>query len=263
VTPPAYETVHDVTPVASVLRQNNPGPMTLDGTNTWLLSGTGVDETVVVDPGQADDDTHIEALLAAAPTLALVLVTHGHHDHSGLAGQLHEQTGVPVRAIDPAHCHGAAPLSDGELVEAAGLRVRVLSTPGHSADSASFVIGDDDAVLTGDTILGRGTTVIAHPDGELGAYLDSLRRLRDLGAAVVLTGHGPQLPSVADAAADYLAHRLERLEQVRAALDTLGPAASARQIVELVYADVDRAVWFAAELSVEAQLAYLRGAGRP
>lgn len=255
-THPAYETVRPVLAGAAVLLQRNPGAMSLDGTNSWLLRAPGSDETVVVDPGQTDP-VHLDALLAAAPGLALVLITHRHFDHCQVAAELHERTGVPIRAIDPEHCHGAAPLTDGELIERAGLRLRVLATPGHTADSASFVVGDSEAVLTGDTILGRGTTVVAHPDGELGPYLDSLRRLRDLGAAVVLTGHGPELPSVADAAQAYLDHRAERLEQVRAARATLGADATARQIVEHVYADVDPNVWWAAELSVRAQLDYL------
>jgi glyoxylase-like metal-dependent hydrolase (beta-lactamase superfamily II) len=256
VTHPAYETVRQVTPVAAVLLQSNPGPMTLDGTNTWLLRAPDSDETVVVDPGQADP-VHLDTLLAAAPRITTVLVTHGHFDHSQAAAELHERTGAPVRAIDPEYCHGGAPLSAGESIEAAGVRVRVVATPGHSSDSVSFVL-DESAVLTGDTILGRGTTVVAHPDGNLGQYLSSLRLLRDLGGAVVLPGHGPELDSLADVAGLYLAHRQERLEQVRAALGQLGPDASARQVVEVVYADVDRAVWWAAELSVEAQLAYLR-----
>jgi glyoxylase-like metal-dependent hydrolase (beta-lactamase superfamily II) len=260
VTHPAYESVRSVTPTASVLLQQNPGPMTLDGTNTWLLRAAGSGETVVVDPGQSDE-THVARLLEAAPSIALVLVTHGHFDHSQAAEDVHRRTAAPVRAVDPTHCRGGSALSDGEVIDAAGVLIKVLATPGHTADSASFVVGDDDAVLTGDTILGRGTTVVAHPDGVLGAYLDSLRRLQDLGDAVVLTGHGPELPSVRDAAAYYLAHREERLEQVRAALDTLGRDASARRIVEMVYADVDQAVWWAAELSVEAQLDYLRGPG--
>jgi glyoxylase-like metal-dependent hydrolase (beta-lactamase superfamily II) len=254
---PAYETLREVTPYASVLLQRNPGPMTLEGTNTWLLRAPDADETVVVDPGQSDEQ-HLRQVLAAAPMASLVLVTHGHFDHSQSAAQLHERTGVPVRAVDPRFCHGAAPLADGEKIDAAGLQLQVLATPGHTADSASFVVGDAAAVLTGDTILGRGTTVVAHPDGVLGPYLESLRKLGDLGDATVLTGHGPELPSAREVAESYLAHRRERLEQVRAALAELGPDATARQIVEVVYADVDRSVWFAAEMSVLAQLAYLR-----
>ena len=254
---PAYEEVRDVTPFASVLLQRNPNPMTLDGTNTWLLRAPDSTETIVVDPGQSDD-THLERLLAAAGEVSLVLVTHRHFDHSQLAEAMRARTGAPVRAIESQYCFGAEPLVDGEELHSAGLDVRVLSTPGHTSDSVSFLVGDNDAVLTGDTVLGRGTTVVAHPDGVLGPYLDSLRKLSALGDATVLTGHGPELPSIADVAQMYLAHREERLNQVRAALAQLGPDATARQIVEIVYADVDKSVWFAADLSVEAQLAYLR-----
>ena len=114
-------------------------------------------------------------------------------------------------------------------------------------------------MLTGDTILGRGTTVVAHPDGELAPYLASLRRLAELGDATVLPGHGPELPAAGAVARDYLAHREQRLEQVagRAGRRSV-PTPSARAVVELVYADVDQALWPAAEQSVRAQLAYLR-----
>jgi glyoxylase-like metal-dependent hydrolase (beta-lactamase superfamily II) len=254
---PAYETVRPVLPLASVLLQDNAGPMTLDGTNTWLLGAPDADEVIVVDPGQADD-RHLSVLREAAPRVALVLLTHRHHDHQELAAEVRAATGAPVRAVDPALCAGAEPLRDGEVLAAAGVEIRVVATPGHTSDSACFILGPDPAVLTGDTILGRGTTVVAHPDGDLGDYLHSLRRLRDLGEIPVLTGHGPDLPSVAAAAQFYLDHRAERLQQVREALLVLGSDATARQIVEHVYADVDQAVWWAAELSVNAQLDYLR-----
>ncbi|MGH8959957.1 MAG: MBL fold metallo-hydrolase, partial [Jatrophihabitantaceae bacterium] len=211
-THPAYETLRAVTPQASVLLQANPGPMTLDGTNTWLLRAPDAGEVIVVDPGQ-QDERHLDALLAAAPKIALVLVTHGHFDHSEAAAQVHERTAAPVRAIDPGHCRDGPPLVDGELLDAAGIRLRVLATPGHTADSASFLVGSGDAVLTGDTILGRGSTVVAHPDGNLSQYLDSLHRLHELGDAIVLTGHGPELPHLGEAAEFYLAHRAERLDQ--------------------------------------------------
>ena len=265
---PAYEVLRPVGPRAAVLLQRNPGPMTLDGTNSWLVGAPEAGERIVIDPGQDDDQhsgaEHLERLLAASPSIALVLLTHGHHDHSQLAARLHEQAGVPVRAADPALCRGGPPLLDGSVVDAAGVRLQVLGTPGHTADSVSFFLaGSDDAgsaaVFTGDTILGRGTTVVAHPDGALGPYLASLRLLQGIGAARVLPGHGPELDAVGEVAAAYLAHRRQRLDQVRDALTRLGPDASARAIVEDVYADVDPAVWWAAELSVRAQLDYLRG----
>jgi glyoxylase-like metal-dependent hydrolase (beta-lactamase superfamily II) len=254
---PAYETLRQVTPSAFVLLQQNPGPMTLDGTNTWVLRAPGATESILIDPGQ-EDATHVDRLLAAAPDVSLVLITHRHFDHSEAAAEVHARTGAPVRAFDTEHCFGASPLADREQLAVAGLDVTVLATPGHTSDSASFVLGENEAVLTGDTVLGRGTTVVAHPDGVLGPYLDSLRTLAALGDATVLTGHGPELPSIAAVAQMYLAHRQERLDQVRAALARLGTDATARQIVEIVYADVDKSLWFAADLSVEAQLAYLR-----
>jgi glyoxylase-like metal-dependent hydrolase (beta-lactamase superfamily II) len=257
----AYETVRPVTASASVLLQRNPGPMTLDGTNTWLLGAPGADEVVVVDAGEMDEE-HLDRLVEAAPRMAFALVTHGHFDHSQAGAALHERAATTVRALDPAHCHGGEPLCAGEVIEAAGLVIEVLATPGHTADSLCFLVrsgaGEVQGLLTGDTILGRGTTVVAHPDGNLRDYLDSLRRLSLLGPVTVLPGHGPDLPDLAAAASFYLEHRRERLDQVREALDALGADATARQIVQRVYADVDRSVWWAAEQSVNAQLDYLR-----
>jgi glyoxylase-like metal-dependent hydrolase (beta-lactamase superfamily II) len=123
-------------------------------------------------------------------------------------------------------------------------------------------VGDERVVLTGDTILGRGTTVVAYPDGDLGEYLNSLGLLELLGALPVLPGHGPALTDCAASAAYYLRHRLARLEQVKAAV--AGGAGTPAEVVEMVYADVDKVLWPAAELSVRAQLAYLqRESGDP
>ena len=256
-----YEQLRQVTPLAGVVLADNPSPMTLDGTNTWLLRAPGTDRAIVVDPGP-EDERHLTAVTEAAGRVETILLTHGHPDHSKGARRLHELSGAPVRALDPAHRLGSEGLTDGDVVAAAGIELQVLGTPGHTSDSLSFVLEPGGtaprAVLTGDTILGRGTTVVAHPDGNLADYLASLHRLAALGDATVLTGHGPELHNAGEAAAFYLAHRQQRLEQVAGALEQLGPAATAPQIVELVYADVDRVLWPAAELSVLAQLAYLR-----
>lgn len=227
----------------------NPGPMTLDGTNSYVLSASS-GPSVVVDPGP-EDERHLATLAAARPEL--ILITHHHADHTEGSAELHRMTGAPVRAIDPAHCHGGKPLVGGEVIEAAGLSIRVLATPGHTDDSACFAVAD--GILTGDTILGQGTTVL---DGSLADYLDSLAVLRSFGETAVLPGHGPRLPSIAKACDALIAHREMRLEQVRAALAQLGADATASQVADVVYPEVDPGVRFAAELSVRSQLAYLR-----
>jgi glyoxylase-like metal-dependent hydrolase (beta-lactamase superfamily II) len=260
VTAPAYGKLRPVTPLASVLLEHNPSPMTLEGTNTWVLRAPGIEECVVVDPGD-DDEEHLRRVADQGP-VALTLLTHRHHDHAAGARRFADLTGAPVRALDPSLVLGSEALADGDVVAAAGVELRVVTTPGHTSDSLSFLLTGPDAepaVLTGDTILGRGTTVIAHPDGALGPYLDSLRRLADLApGTAVLPGHGPELADAHTVAAEYLGHREQRLDQVRAALATLGPDASARAVVEVVYADVDPVLWPAAELSVLAQLEFLR-----
>jgi glyoxylase-like metal-dependent hydrolase (beta-lactamase superfamily II) len=259
----AYEQLRQVTPLAGVVLADNPSAMTLDGTNTWLLRDEpNRRQAVVVDPGPADE-AHLAGVLDAAGSVPLILLTHGHADHAEGARRLHELTGAPVLALDPAHRYGSQGLAEGAVLEGAGVRIVVWATPGHTADSLSFVLPDaagnaPAAVLTGDTILGRGSTVVAHPDGVLADYLASLRRLATLRQVAVLPGHGPELADAGTAARAYLAHREQRLSQVRQALADGGPDLAASEVVRRVYADVDPALWPAAELSVRAQLAYLR-----
>ncbi|MFD8210712.1 MBL fold metallo-hydrolase [Streptomyces sp. NPDC059695] len=244
----------------------NPSAMTLDGTNTWLLSEPGSGLAVVVDPGPLDDG-HLRRVIDTAERLgkrvALTLLTHGHPDHAEGAGRFAELTGTAVRALDPALRLGDEGLGAGDVVSVGGLELRVVPTPGHTSDSLSFHLPADRAVLTGDTILGRGTTMVAHPDGRLGDYLDSLRRLRSLtvddGVHTVLPGHGPVLEDAQGAVEFYLAHRANRLAQVETAVEA--GHRTAAEVVAHVYADVDRSLWPAAELSVRAQLEYLREHG--
>ncbi|MGH3576521.1 MAG: MBL fold metallo-hydrolase [Mycobacterium sp.] len=254
-THPAYGRLRPVTDTASVLLAENPGLMTLEGTNTWVLRGPRSNEVVIVDPGP-DDAEHI-AGVADLGRIALVLISHRHGDHTDAIDKLVDLTGAQVRSAGSGFLRGrSGELTDGEVIDAAGLRITVLATPGHTADSLSFVL--DDAVLTADTVLGRGTTVIDTEDGSLADYLESLRRLRGLGGRTVLPGHGPDLANLEAVASGYLAHREQRLEQVRSALRELGDDATARLVVEHVYVDVDEELWDAAEWSVQAQLHYLR-----
>jgi glyoxylase-like metal-dependent hydrolase (beta-lactamase superfamily II) len=248
----------------------NAGPMTLDGTNTWMLAEPGAQRAIVIDPGPHDAG-HLEAVVALAAQgevdITTILLTHGHPDHAEGARALAERTGAQVRALDPAHRIGSEGLNDGDVVDVDGLVVRVISTPGHTSDSLSFLLEADQALLTGDTILGRGTTVVMHPDGRVGDYLSSLHRLQALaehGLQAVLPGHGPVLQSPGRVFDAYLEHRHARLASVDAVLNevTASGITAADEIiaaiVQRVYADVPTDVWPAAALSVAAQVEYLQ-----
>ena len=240
----------------------NPGPMTMEGTNTWLLGDPAHGPVAVLDPGP-DDQAHRRRVLEAVEgRVAVVVLTHRHADHAAGAPALAAGVGCDVRAADPALRIGNAGLADGDVLTLAGAELVVAATPGHTSDSCSFLLrGDDGAVrlLTGDTVLGRGTTVIAAPDGHLGAYLDSLDRLQRWVAeervVELLPGHGPRVPDPAAWLESYRQHRQERLQQVRSALAQ--GARGVEAVVERVYGDVDPSVRPAAEQSVRAQLEHL------
>jgi glyoxylase-like metal-dependent hydrolase (beta-lactamase superfamily II) len=240
----------------TLLRAPNPGPMTLEGTNTWVLRADGEQHAVVIDPGPLHEE-HLTRVAEHGP-IRFILVTHRHHDHVEGAARLSELCGgVPVLATDPQF--GTPP--DREI-KTDGLSIEVLDTPGHTMDSVCFLVdcGQDRAMFTGDTILGRGSTVVAAPDGSLGAYLESLEKIAAYPGVRMLPGHGPAQPDAAVLAGRYLQHRRERLAQVEAAMaagaDTPG------KVVDLVYPDIEPAVRFAAEFSAAAQLDYLRHRNR-
>ena len=251
--------------------------MTLNGTNTWLIAEPGSAVAVVVNPGP-EDEAHLgrirDLAAAAGQRISRILLTHGHEDHSAGAARLARLTGAPVLAADPALTRGpgeggpvesstgGGSLAPGDVVTEAGCELRVVATPGHTADSVCLLLPADGALLTGDTVLGRGTTVIAG-DGSLADYLATLDRLRALAdeqrLASLLPGHGPVLADPAGVLDFYIAHRRERLAEIRAALaagDRTG-----EEIVARVYADVDRSLWPFARWSVRAQLDYLASRG--
>lgn len=239
----------------------NPGPMTLEGTNTWILREPGSRGVVVVDPGP-HDERHLERVARTVQEqgaqVLMAVLTHRHPDHSEGARYFSELTGAPVHAVDPEMRVGGRGLADGELLEADGLRLRVLATPGHTDDSVCLYLEADGAVLTGDTVLGHGTTVIDGDDG-LGPYMESLYRLRDLvrenQVRTLLPGHGPILTTPAAVLDSYIDHRESRLAQVLDAVNS--GAVRVEEIVDRVYPDITEQIRFAAMSSVRAQLRYL------
>lgn len=268
---PARHTVPGPNPAPFVqcVTADNPSDMTLSGTNTYLIGAPCSETVVVVDPGPAfTAEEHVRNVLEAADgrRVELILATHRHEDHTGAIDVFHEVTGAPVRAHLEEHCRGGGhPLEDGDRIVKADTVIEAMHTPGHTSDSFCFMVpsaGPDGAVLTGDTILGFGTTMLDFPDGTLADYLASLERLRELGDTSVLPAHGPVLPSVAQIAQEYTDHRMERVAQVREALAELPEDQAAQvtpeQLAGRIYPGLDGKVKQVAALVTAATLDYVR-----
>jgi glyoxylase-like metal-dependent hydrolase (beta-lactamase superfamily II) len=240
----------------------NPSPLTLEGTNTFVVGEPGAGTAVVVDPGP-DDAGHAEAVVRACSgrEVELVLLTHTHVDHAEGARAFAARVGAPLAALAPGWATAGAPdLAAGGPLAVAGLELRPLPTPGHAADHCCFVLDAERAVFTGDHVLGRGTTVVEWPGGDMADYLASLRLLLDLRPERLYPGHGPLGPDAVARVEGYLAHRLGREAQVLEALDAGDRTPG--EIVARVYAEVDPGLHPAAELSVRAHLAKLAREGR-
>jgi glyoxylase-like metal-dependent hydrolase (beta-lactamase superfamily II) len=238
--------------------------MTLDGTNTYLVGAPGSGQAVLVDPGP-DDAAHlaaVEAVLAERDVRCVaVLVTHHHGDHAEAALPWGGRFGAPVAAASGTVAGPRGRVLDpGERLDLAGTTIDVVPTPGHTADHLAFRL-ESGAVLVGDHVLGRGTSVVTHPEGDVVAYLESLRRIHDLGPSALYCGHGPELTDDPGAVlAYYLAHRAYREHQLLEAL--AAGAATVDELVASVYAEVPRALWPAAAQSTRATLTKLQAEGR-
>jgi glyoxylase-like metal-dependent hydrolase (beta-lactamase superfamily II) len=259
--PTAHDYVARIHGFAELVRCPNPGLLELEGTNTWVLQAPGADSWVVVDPGPEGYPAHVEAVLRGR-RVELVLVTHGHLDHIGALDEMSMKTAAPVRGVSSDQCRDAPPLADNEEFEAAGLRFQVVHTPGHTRDSACLVVSHrgDRIVLTGDSVLGRGSTLLDDDPDALRAYLHSLDRLARLGAAPMLPGHGPAHHDLRPVVAQCQEHRRQRLDAIRRYLRRRGLRArdaEAPAIVDELYIDTPADLRFAAILTVRAQLAYL------
>src|SRR4051812_36506518 len=251
-------------PQVSRVLAPNPGSMSLDGTNTYVVGEPGSGRAVLVDPGP-DDAGHlaaVEAVLAArGAECVAVLVTHHHLDHAEAALPWGTHFGAQVAAGSPAVAGpGGRVLEPGERLALAGTTIDVVPTPGHTSDHLAFRL-ESGAVLVGDHVLGRGTSVVTHPEGDVVAYLESLRRVHDLGPSALYCGHGPELTEDPGAVLDfYLAHRAYREHQLIEAL--AGGPHTVEELVATVYAEVPSALWPAAAQSTRATLEKLRAEGR-
>jgi glyoxylase-like metal-dependent hydrolase (beta-lactamase superfamily II) len=231
----------------------NPSPYTGPGTNTWILEGDPV--AVVIDPGP-DDDAHLAAIeeKLGGAAVGLILVTHSHPDHLPLAARLGERHQSKVLRHPE--------LTDGDLVQVGKVRLKALFTPGHASDHFCFVQEEDRAVFTGDLVLGRGSTMITYPDGDMAAYFHSLERLLELRPAILFPGHWDPVEDPMPKLEDYRSHRLDRERQVLRALEQ-GPADAAELTLRVYAAEVSgEELLRAAEMTLRAHLGKLVAEGR-
>lgn len=231
----------------------NRGPFTLDGTNTWIV-GSG--PSVVIDPGPALEE-HVDAVRKEAEPIGVIIVTHRHSDHAAAARSLGARSGAPVLAFRP--LPGERRIRDGDVFLGGGARLRALHTPGHTPDHIAFLDPDTGALFTGDAVLGRGTSVISPPEGDMAAYLRSLAAMRRLAPRVIYPGHGPAVWAARSKLDEYLGHRAERERQILGALGE-GPRTPA-DLVPAIYTDHPEEVHAAAAASVLAHLIKLEREG--
>jgi glyoxylase-like metal-dependent hydrolase (beta-lactamase superfamily II) len=262
-----YGSVSQIAPGIRRVIANNPGPFTFHGTGTYIL-GTG--NVAVIDPGP-DDEEHIGAILAAldGETISHILVTHTHMDHSPGCRPLQALTGAPTYAYGP---HGAGKLEQGVQVEEGGdmdfapdhivkhgdiiqggdWTVECVYTPGHTSNHMCFALKEQKALFTGDHVMGWSTSIISPPDGDMAAYMQSLELLLERDDAVYWPTHGPSIIDPKTHVRAYIAHRIEREEQILKCIDE--GTHSIRDMVPLMYRDTPEFMYPAAARSVLAAM---------
>lgn len=273
-----YGRLDTVSPLIQRVVAHNPGPFTFTGTGTYIVgrseAGAGV---AVIDPGP-DDRDHLAALLAAVQgrRVTHVLVTHTHRDHAPLARPFAEAVGAPILAARPPlrATHASSPLDEdeddgfapdvvlegGERLDGDGWTLEALATPGHASNHLAFALVEEEALFSGDHVMGWSTTVVAPPDGDMAAYMDSLDRVIARGFRTVWPTHGGPITEPGPFLNAYRAHRLAREAQILGQVHQgVGRIAD---MVPTLYAAVDSRLWPAAGLSVWAHLIALEAAGR-
>lgn len=266
----AYGRRDQASPLIQRVVADNPGPFTGVGTGTYIVGGSEPGGSVaVIDPGPADD-AHLAALLRAIEgrTVTHILVTHTHRDHAPLARPLAAATGAAILAARPPartqHVSGGPDedddsefrpdvvLKDGEVIVGDGWTIEAIFTPGHASNHVAFALREENALFSGDHVMGWSTTVVAPPDGNMRDYMASLDKVIARDFDTLWPTHGPPIRDVKPFLEAYRAHRLEREAQIVARLR--GGDRTIAQMVEALYAAVDRALWPAASLSVLAHL---------
>jgi len=253
-----------LSPLVQRLRAPNPSPLTLTGTNSYLVGVEGGRERVVIDPGPSLP-LHLEALVGIAEKaqakISLIAVTHDHPDHYPGAVRLREMTGARIAAYQGTTFPYDLPLEDGSYLQTAAATLLAIFTPGHSPDHLCFYLEEEKALFTGDLILGSGTVVVAPPKGDMADYLRSLHKLEEGWgeAQVIYGGHGPEITNPSAKIREYLNHRKAREKQLLAALQA--GATTLPEIVAQIYQEVDKRIWPAAARQVMAYLIMLEEQG--
>ncbi len=268
-----YGAVAELSPLIRRVIARNPGPFTFHGTGTYIV---GRGEVAVIDPGPLDE-AHVTALLEAVKgeTVTHILITHTHRDHSPAAAPLKAATGAPTFGFGP---HGGprdAPrieeggdydfvpdhaLADGDTLEGPGWRLEAVHTPGHTSNHLCFALEQEKALFSGDHVMGWSTSVIAPPDGDMAAYLASLRRLLERDERILWPTHGPPVTRPRPFIEAFLAHRAEREQQILSCIAQ--GFRTVADIVSIVYARVDPRLHRAAGRTVLAHLIHMVDEGR-
>ena len=258
-----YGACDQVSPLIRRVVANNPGPFTYLGTGTYIV---GKGQVAVIDPGP-DLPEHLDALMAAleGETVTHILVTHHHSDHSPLARPLQEKTGAKIYGCavgrqaaesvvitEAGHDLSFRPDIDicggGAVFEGPGWTLEAIATPGHTSNHICFALREENALFSGDHIMGWSTTVVSPPDGDMTAYMESLDLVKARNFTTLWPTHGPPVPDVDPFIAAYIAHRRAREAQVlKAVTDGHGRI---KDMVPVLYADVDKRLWPAAARSV-------------
>jgi glyoxylase-like metal-dependent hydrolase (beta-lactamase superfamily II) len=247
----------------TIILAPNPSIMTGPGTNTILL-GSKASGAIVIDPA-VDNAAYLDAVVQEGERrggIRRILITHGHHDHIDGAAALRERTGALIYAFS----REGAPMADEEIADDTTFptgddTLRAIHTPGHRFDHLSYFLDKRRTLFAGDIIAGVGTVVIIPPEGNMQDYLDTLKRLQTIDISEIVPAHGPTISDPQAKLAEYIAHRMQREQQVMQALEVLPPGATIPQMVQNIYTDVDPRLHGVAAWSVEAHLLKLEQEG--